>query len=79
MSYAAEMRLAKAVDRHRDLDEQIFQNEMKLSKAQRSIKEGLDSTGEIQRRADELMQKIADQKEQLAKLAELVAILETEV
>ena len=79
MSYDVEMKLAKKRDEHHALDEQLYQNEVKLSKAQESIKQGLDSTGQVQAHADKLTQKIADQKAQLQKIAEIIAVLETQL
>ena len=74
-----ELQLAKATDKYNDMDEQLFQLEFKVKKAQDNIKNGLDMTGQIQRHVDELMQKIGEQKELLKKQAEIVAVLETMV
>lgn len=74
-----ELELAKARDRHHDMDEQLYQTEVKLSKALQNIKQGLDLTGQIQTHADQLTQKVAAQKEQLQKMAEQIAVLETKV
>lgn len=79
MSYDAELTLAKARDRHHDLDNEIYQNEVKLKKAQENIKAGLDLTGQIEEHAQCLTQKIELQYQQLQKMAEEIAVLETKV
>ena len=77
MSKDPEMNLAKARDRHHDLDNELYQNEVKLKKAQENIKAGLDLTGQIEEHAQRITQKIELQKQQLQKMAEEIAVLET--
>lgn len=79
MSYDAEIKLAKARDRHYEIDEELFKVEMKLNKAIKNITEGLDPDGKIQEAADELTRKAVELKAQLQKAAEEVALLETKV
>ena len=73
------MDLAKARDRRYNLEDELVKTEIKLNKAIKSISEGLDSSGGIQQAADELTRKAVEQKEQLRKADEEIALLETKV
>lgn len=76
MTKDPEIELARLRDRPWELDNELFETETKLNKAIKSISEGLDTTGELQQIADELMRKATEQQAQLRKMDEESALAE---